>query len=60
MQYQRRVRSKSKESIRIPRRLKKGLKKRLMYDEDVLGNDLPKKIIYKGVIDRTADFQLIY
>ena len=49
---------KNSDDKRIPRKLKKLLKKRVFFNEAAHGH-YPKKIIYKSVADRAAIFELI-
>ena len=58
MEVEKPRRSRSNDNKRVPRKLKKGLKKRVLYDCSLLG-EYPKKVIYKGVENRTAEFQVI-
>ena len=58
MEVEKPRRRRSNDNKRVPRNLKKGLKKRVLYDCSILG-EYPKKVIYKGVENRTAEFELI-
>ena len=50
---------KNSDDKRIPRKLKKLLKKRAFFNEVTHGGRYPKKIIYKSVKNRVAVFQII-
>ena len=50
---------KTSDNKRIPRKLKKLLKKRVFFNEVTHGGRYPKKIIYKSVKNRVAVFQII-